>query len=93
MTHHVFRRAMSCEDVEACSDAIVAKLTVLGKFKADFKGDTVNGSVSISHENDNHWLMIETYDSDEAPNKKHSGNFKAVHRSVNKARIENELDR
>ena len=72
------KRNIVCSNPNECSDMIVSKLVTIGKFKSEVKGDIVNGSVSINHIPNNHVIVVEVYDNDEAPNKKHDGNFKKV---------------
>ncbi len=76
MIHKIIKNLI-CVDSTQCSDIIVSKLEGIGmKLKARKINDTVNGSVTIVHEQANHIITVIYYDKDENPNNHHRTIFK-----------------
>ena len=71
-----------------CSDIIVNKLQneLSCKLRAENKTDTVHGSVSIVHTDNNHIINIVFYDKDESSNAEHLTTLKKL------AKIPTELE-
>ena len=69
MIHTIIKKT-TCTDYKECSNSILEKLeTKLNcVLHADEKIKTVNGSLSILHEKNNHTITIEFYDKDEKNN-------------------------
>ena len=62
-----------CSHCESCSDEIIEKLKPLGlKLRADNDHDSVNGYLSMIHENNNHRIIIGIYEDNENPNWEHT---------------------
>jgi len=75
----IIKKSTSCIDCLKCSDDIRKKIEekYAGlKLSAKNKTDTVNGSITIRHQENNHEIILRLYDKDEKPNNNHESTFK-----------------
>ena len=91
-------KKLSCTEKEGrvvCSDKIVNKLeSKLGiKLRATKADDTVNGHVTISHSQppEKHEILVEIYETDEAPNESHKSTLKKPSKDIKKEDVEKEV--
>jgi len=89
---HILRKDITCTNSGDCSDMVVDKLEKLGLIlMSRKKGSIVNGSVTIHHEQNNHMIRVEIYESNEKPNSKHFGDFKKPSKMPAKKELEDKI--
>ena len=80
---------MTCSNSFICADNIMSKLENPSlKLHAENENDSVNGSITIHHLNNNHKITIEIYDTDELPNSQHKSTLKRPNVIPNKTTLE-----
>ena len=91
MTEYNYSKNITSKDCEDCSDKIVDKLETKFncKLKALNDSDTVNGSITIKHIQNNHKITVEFYSKNELANKNHSTKFIKIQTIPTKQQIEN----
>lgn len=75
----IIKKSISCMNALKCSDDIRKKIEEKYeglKLSAKSKTDTVMGSLTIKHVENNHEIILGLYDKDENPNKDHESTFK-----------------
>jgi hypothetical protein len=80
MTEFTIIKKISCNNSLKCSDNIRTKLEEKFNIKlmARDEKDSVNGFISIVHEENNHTILIGLYDKNEEPSSKHQTTFKKL---------------
>ena len=80
MTEFTIIKKISCDDPLKCSDNIRTKLEEKFNIKimARDEKDTVNGFISIVHEENNHKILVGLYDKNEEPGSEHQTTFKKL---------------